>query len=234
MANQISMTFCVDGSDWKLSDHSVIFARWRHIPKLLCQLQWPLLPGPRFSRPIGRESISMRPYYWLQLISSAQQVGLVLVRFLAGISTPTWQPHWPSRCSGGLDRLRYSGLAVGLPRLPGCILTSFILRLLWHASCVVVVVVVVEIGLVSRCYRLLYWDLKVFLRYKLLDKSYLPGGARPTAQERASHTGLCRAVVIMTNLFYDGGVLAWLSVWGEVQICIWPSWYHATHCLLFQ
>jgi len=24
----------------------------------------------------------------------------------------------------------------------------------------------------------------------------------------------------------SGGVLAWLSVWGEVQICIWPSWYH--------
>jgi len=22
------------------------------------------------------------------------------------------------------------------------------------------------------------------------------------------------------------GVLAWLSVWGEVQICIWPSWCH--------
>ena len=24
----------------------------------------------------------------------------------------------------------------------------------------------------------------------------------------------------------EGGVLAWLSVWSEVQICIWPSWYH--------
>jgi len=23
-----------------------------------------------------------------------------------------------------------------------------------------------------------------------------------------------------------GGVLAWLSVWGEVQICIGPSWCH--------
>jgi len=21
----------------------------------------------------------------------------------------------------------------------------------------------------------------------------------------------------------SGGVLAWLSVWGEVQICLWPS-----------
>ena len=24
----------------------------------------------------------------------------------------------------------------------------------------------------------------------------------------------------------SGGVLAWLSVWDEVQICIWPSWCH--------
>jgi len=24
----------------------------------------------------------------------------------------------------------------------------------------------------------------------------------------------------------SGGVLAWLSAWGEVQICIWPSWCH--------
>ena len=24
----------------------------------------------------------------------------------------------------------------------------------------------------------------------------------------------------------SGAVLAWLSVWGEVQICIWPSWWH--------
>ena len=24
----------------------------------------------------------------------------------------------------------------------------------------------------------------------------------------------------------SGGVLVWLSVWSEVQICIWPSWYH--------
>jgi len=22
----------------------------------------------------------------------------------------------------------------------------------------------------------------------------------------------------------SGGMLVWLSVWGEVQICIWPSW----------
>jgi len=31
---------------------------------------------------------------------------------------------------------------------------------------------------------------------------------------------------LMSYLPQSGGVLAWLSVWGEVQICIWPSWYH--------
>jgi len=25
----------------------------------------------------------------------------------------------------------------------------------------------------------------------------------------------------------SGGVLAWLSVWSEVQTCIWPSWCHS-------
>ena len=24
----------------------------------------------------------------------------------------------------------------------------------------------------------------------------------------------------------SGGLLAWLSVWSEMQTCIWPSWYH--------
>jgi len=24
----------------------------------------------------------------------------------------------------------------------------------------------------------------------------------------------------------SGGMLAWLSVWDEVNICIWPSWCH--------
>jgi len=24
----------------------------------------------------------------------------------------------------------------------------------------------------------------------------------------------------------NGGMLAWLSVWGEVKICVWPSWCH--------
>ena len=30
----------------------------------------------------------------------------------------------------------------------------------------------------------------------------------------------------------SGGVLAWLSVWSEVQTCIWPSWCHC-HSLSF-
>jgi len=32
----------------------------------------------------------------------------------------------------------------------------------------------------------------------------------------------------------SGGVLAWLSVWSEVQTCICPADTTATHCLLLQ
>ena len=32
----------------------------------------------------------------------------------------------------------------------------------------------------------------------------------------------------------SGGVLAWLSVWSEVQTCIRPADATATHCLLLQ
>ena len=32
----------------------------------------------------------------------------------------------------------------------------------------------------------------------------------------------------------SGGVLAWLSVWSEVQTCICPADATATHCLLLQ
>jgi len=32
----------------------------------------------------------------------------------------------------------------------------------------------------------------------------------------------------------SGGMLAWLSVWSEVQTCIRPSNATATHCLLLQ
>ena len=32
----------------------------------------------------------------------------------------------------------------------------------------------------------------------------------------------------------SGGVLVWLSVWSELQTCIWPADATATHCLLLQ
>ena len=35
-----------------------------------------------------------------------------------------------------------------------------------------------------------------------------------------SRTALCTAV---HRAAMSGGMLAWISVWGEVQICIWPS-----------
>jgi len=36
------------------------------------------------------------------------------------------------------------------------------------------------------------------------------------------------------DLKMSGEMLGWLSLWGEVQICIWPADTTATHCLLFQ
>jgi len=32
----------------------------------------------------------------------------------------------------------------------------------------------------------------------------------------------------------SGGRLAWLPVWGEMQICVWSCYATATHCLLLQ
>jgi len=32
----------------------------------------------------------------------------------------------------------------------------------------------------------------------------------------------------------SGGVLAWLSVWSEVQTCVWPSWCHCHSLSLVQ
>ena len=32
--------------------------------------------------------------------------------------------------------------------------------------------------------------------------------------------------IISQPLSVSGGTLAWLSVWSEVQTCIWPSWCH--------
>ena len=36
----------------------------------------------------------------------------------------------------------------------------------------------------------------------------------------------CDILLICWAYLLSGGVLAWLSVWSEVQTCIWPSWCH--------
>jgi len=41
-----------------------------------------------------------------------------------------------------------------------------------------------------------------------------------------SFSTIPRQVFFGLPLSLSGGVLAWLSVWGEVQIFIWPSWCH--------
>jgi len=58
-ADRISKIFCVDYhmSDWNLLDHSIVFTRWRHIPRLLAQCaarSGPVAPscnlgGPRYN-----------------------------------------------------------------------------------------------------------------------------------------------------------------------------------------
>ena len=42
----------------------------------------------------------------------------------------------------------------------------------------------------------------------------------------------CFSIWLTFVMHLSGGVLAWLSVWSEVQTCIWPSYATATHCLL--
>jgi len=34
------------------------------------------------------------------------------------------------------------------------------------------------------------------------------------------------AIFFFIHASLSGGLLAWLSAWGEVQICMWPSWCH--------
>ena len=58
------------------------------------------------------------------------------------------------------------------------------------------------------------------------------------AMEAASITSWLCVVIVCPSLLVgwqkghpackklSGGVLAWLSVWNEVQSCIWPSWCH--------
>ena len=36
----------------------------------------------------------------------------------------------------------------------------------------------------------------------------------------------CEQCHVYSRRRRSGGVLAWLSVWSEVQTCIWPSWCH--------
>jgi len=43
---------------------------------------------------------------------------------------------------------------------------------------------------------------------------------------KVKNLALHYSYVILTSYFYatvSGGVLAWLSVWREIQTCIWPS-----------
>ena len=66
--------------------------------------------------------------------------------------------------------------------------------------------------------------------------------AQPTASKHwrhkvMSHGSWVHLLLITVKKILSGGVLAWLSVWSEVQTCIWPSWCHChslSLCLLLQ
>ena len=69
-----------------------------------------------------------------------------------------------------------------------------------------------------------YLDLKCIQKLTWIDTANFPCGS-------------CHAFSALTLLLgqqeghpacktLSGGVLAWLSVWSEVQTCIWPSWCH--------
>jgi len=109
MANEISMKFCVDikrrivtfGTIQSYSPGGATF------PDCFASFCSPVA--------IARSAVflpnlaTIRSYSWLRLIRSTQQVGLLLMSFWPGISTRIWQPHWPSRCSGGPTRSLQSG-----------------------------------------------------------------------------------------------------------------------------
>ena len=66
-----------------------------------------------------------------------------------------------------------------------------------------------KVGTAGRCPQLWFWWTVSGKGASVLWHCWLGGrkGIRPVKKQ-------------------SGGVLVWLSVWSEVQICIWPSWCH--------
>ena len=70
----------------------------------------------------------------------------------------------------------------------------------------------------------------VLIRHNLSHNKQL---IQPLASIRPKHCGGSKSnpsnpfsLLPSSFLYLSGGVLAWLSVWSEVQTCIWPSWWH--------
>jgi len=59
-------------------------------------------------------------------------------------------------------------------------------------------------------------------RRNLSFKSFYPFSALMLLIGRQEGHPACKK----TKKKLSGGLLAWLSVWSEVQICVWPSWCH--------
>jgi len=78
--------------------------------------------------------------------------------------------------------------------------------------------------------RFLHWLLLVALWYSDVAsvklRSYFIGRVLASCAFRALTLLVGRQVGHPACKKLSGGVLAWLSVWSEVQSCIWPSWCH--------
>jgi len=74
--------------------------RWRHYHWQATRLLRKYI-GRCLCKRVDVYIITLLCTWRIYALSERLLVGLVLISFWAGISTPTWHSHWPSHCSGG-------------------------------------------------------------------------------------------------------------------------------------
>jgi len=73
--------------------------------------------------------------------------------------------------------------------------------------------------LLLACRRLLHYTVKfIYLQYTVYLVHIVHFSDLTLLVGRQEGHPACKKL--------SGGVLAWLSVWSDVQTCIWPSWFH--------
>jgi len=70
------------------------------------------------------------------------------------------------------------------------------------------------------------WCLRTMLGIKWHQSVRNDEVTRITKQPNLSQHTLAKRLLTIWLITLSGGVLAWLSVWSEVQTCIWPNWCH--------